>query len=71
MYITLSIIRPRKTKRKLKLKGPYYENSTFLVLLHVNLGIWHVYQPKTAGKKPLATFVMVPLGQKRHDLVYE
>ena len=43
-----------------RLKGPYYENSTFLVLLHVHLGIWRVYQPKNAGKKPLAIFVMVP-----------
>ena len=42
------------------LKVPYYENSTFLVLLHVHLGIWRVYQPKNAGKKPLAIFVMVP-----------
>ena len=42
------------------LKGPYYENSSFLVLLHVHLGIWRVYQPKNAGKKPLAIFVMVP-----------
>src|SRR4029434_1124818 len=35
------------------LKGPYYENSTFLVLLHVHLGIWRVYQPKNAEKKTI------------------
>src|SRR4029434_5768554 len=42
------------------LKGPYYENSTFLVLLHVHLGIWRVYQPKNTGKKTLVIFVMFP-----------
>ena len=48
------------------LKGTYYENSTFLVLLHVNLGIWHVYRPKNSGKKQLPRFVMVLVRQKRH-----
>ena len=48
------------------LKGTYYENSTFLVLLHVNLGIWHVYRPKNSGKKLLPRFVMVLVRQKRH-----
>jgi len=48
------------------LKGTYYENPTFLVLLYVNLGIWHVSQHKNAGKKQVTRLVVVPLCQKRY-----
>jgi len=45
------------------LKGTYSENFTFLVLLYVNLGIWHVSQHKNAGKKNLTRLVVVPLSE--------
>ena len=43
--------RSHETELFSNLKGTYYENYTFVVLQHVNLGIWHVYRPKNSGKK--------------------